>query len=140
MCVPIEQPFPSINPARTGTGPCGGWWRSSHTALSPQSGPPSSRNGDADRRGTGSRCQRRSASRRASRAPSSRPRVRVAPPEHRLRALDRRQPPVVAELATQIWTVPGGAQPRSRRRGTRNRARRRGRSSARPPRTRPSCA
>ena len=44
MCVPIGHPFPSINPARTGTGPCGG---APHTALSPHSGPSSSRNGEA---------------------------------------------------------------------------------------------
>lgn len=46
MCVRIEHPFPSINPARTGTGPCGGG--PPHTAPSPHSGPPSSRDGEAE--------------------------------------------------------------------------------------------
>ena len=34
------------------------------------------------------------------------PRVRVAPPEHRLHALDRRQPPVVAQDGPQLRVHP----------------------------------
>lgn len=71
MYVPIEHPFPSINPVRTGMGPCGG-------------GPPA---------------------RPCRPTPALRPRVprvRVAPPEHRLRALGRRQPPAIAQDGPQL--------------------------------------
>ena len=75
MCVPIEHPFPSINPARTGTGPCGG-------------DPPT---------------------RPCRPIPALRPRVprvRGAPPEYRLRALGRREPPVVAQDGPQLRVHP----------------------------------
>lgn len=95
MCVPMEHPFPSINPARRGTGPCGG-------------GPPTRpcrpipalrlarRRGGVD---AGQEVDVRVGRHRGellARRPRV-PRVRVAPPEHRLHALDRRQPPVVAQ-------------------------------------------
>ena len=41
-----------------------------------------------------------------SRAVLASPRVRVAPPEHRLHALDRRQPPVVAQDGPRLRVHP----------------------------------
>ena len=71
MCVPMEHPFPSMNPASTGTGPCGGGPPTRHRRPNPALRPRATAR--RSRRGAGSRCPRRPASRRASRAPSSRP-------------------------------------------------------------------
>ena len=94
MCVPIGHPFPSINPARTGTGPCGG---------GPPHGPvaPLQPSVLARRRGGVGAEQEvdvrvgRHRGELLARRPCV-PRVSVAPPEHRLHALGRRRPPVVA--------------------------------------------
>ena len=104
MCVPIEHPFPSINPARTGTGPCGG---------APPHGPfaPLRPFVLAQRRGGAGADQEvdvrvgRHRGELLARRPRV-PRVRVAPPEHRLYALDRRRPPVVAQDGPRLRVHP----------------------------------
>ena len=104
MCVPIEHPFPSINPARTGTGPCGG---------GPPHGPvaPLQPSVLARRRGGVGAEQEvdvrvgRHRGELLARRPCV-PRVSVAPPEHRLHALGRRRPPVVARDGPQLRVHP----------------------------------
>ena len=108
MCVPIEHPFPSINPARTGTGPCGG---------GPPHGPvaPLQPSVLARRRGGVGAEQEvdvrvgRHRGELLARRPRV-PRVRVAPPEHRLHALDRRRPPAASSPLPRscCWSTAAG--------------------------------